>query len=232
VGDPLKKQKPSVILIILIAVGSTVLVGLIAYALRDVARAVFGTPITYILTIGKLFIESTPQILCWGWLLFILVVAFYRSLSGKKKEIERETLGYAPAGSRERIAPLSLRIMKAARGNRFAWLLLGEQLGDLTIKVLSHVQRVPGRDIRRMIANKEIKDVPENVARSVEMRYRPDYFTQADTWAQVRQFFTDFWAYTWKRDKSRNPFAASQRQQEQIADIVDYLESQLGLKNK
>jgi hypothetical protein len=231
-GDPLKKDELSKIQIALISACCFVLVGLISYLLRDFSRQLLGIPITTMLRIIGLFLESTPQVLCWAWLLFMLGVVVYRSLSGRKKEIGRQTSGFLPAEPRERVAPLSMRVYNAVRGNRFAWLILGEQLGELTIKVLSHLQRVQGLNVRRMITNHEIQDVPEDVLRCIEMRFKPDYFIQVDSWSRMKQFIVDFWEYVWKKDQSRNPWFSYQRKQAQIMRVLDYLESQLGVEKQ
>lgn len=215
-----------------VGLGFLALVMGLSYSLRPFIKEILAVRVSYILWISDLLFKSTPQVVCWTWLIFVLAVVIYKSLSVSKRDIPRPTP--APLSTfiqRERVGIWSRHVQRAMHGNHFSWLSVGEHLGELSMRVLAHQQRIKLREARLLVENGKTLDLPADVQACIEMRYRPVYINRAGWRAQISRLIRQIWFIVLRREWEQLPGLARHRHVKELDSVLSYLETQLEVRH-
>lgn len=124
--------------------------GILAFLLQDYARH-FIAPTLFLLWIGRLLLESIPQVIIWGVFVAIALIIAGRSLL-KRGSIPRP-IRRAEAALPGRIGSWVKLIQQADQEAYYKW-QLAQPLSELIVAVLAHHERLTPKQIReKLVAN-------------------------------------------------------------------------------
>ncbi len=210
-----------------LVVGMAALTVLVSLLLRNYIREILAVRVSYILWVVDLFLKSMPQVVCWAWLIFVLGVVIYKSLSVEKKQPPPRPAGLIQLSTRERVGLWSRHVQRAMRGNHFSWLSIGERLGELSARVVAHQQRITLREARLMVEREKIADMPDAVRECLEMRYRPIYINRVGWKESIKRLIRQVWDNSRRREWEQLPGLVRNRHLDEMEVVLSYLESQL-----
>ena len=134
------------------------LAGLLTLVLQDFTRRVIATPLLYVFWIGRLLLESIPQIGFWWLFLFIALAVAGRSLL-KHKPAPQPTRRAEKAG-RGRIETWAKLIIESKQETYYKW-QLAQHLQELTLAVLAHDERLTPKQIKQRLLDNQLDMPPE-----------------------------------------------------------------------
>jgi hypothetical protein len=134
------------------------LAGLVAPVLRDLVREVLVLPLLYILWIGRLIVDTIPQLILWGGVLTIFLIIMIISLLETKKS--RQATRKAAKEPQERIKGWADLIHKAAWDDYFKW-RLAQHLQKLTLDAIAHDRGQSPKQIKQQLRRGELDIPPE-----------------------------------------------------------------------
>ncbi len=143
--------------------------------LGDFARKAIAVPLLYILWIGRLLLNSIPQLPFWALLLAVALVVAGASLVGRKKPKRKASKEETDYEGRVRV--LTRWIHHAAEGGDYSKWRLAQCLGQLTQEGLACRGRLDPEQVKDHLQSGEVNAPPEIQAYLqaglAPMSYRP-----------------------------------------------------------
>ena len=216
--------------IALLAALTVVIAGGLTYYFKDYVRQVMAIPATRILWFVRLMIDSTPQILFWSLLLIILLVVGVKSLSSSNPPETQAVAEPLQTPRRARIAFWTHQVTLALTGDPYSRIRMAEFLGDLTLQVLAHQQKMDREEIRLLVLQEKL-DIPPAIEACVKARFRQVLEPRPGFWASIGLGFRSLFPFFKKGAKQQVILFPGQVPGDEIEAVIHYLEEQLEVRD-
>jgi hypothetical protein len=214
----------------LVAVLSVIVVGVLTFYFKDYVRQVLALPVTRILWFLRLLIDSTPQLIFWGLLLFIFFVVVIRSLSAGNPPVVQMVGEPLQSPRRQRIAFWTNQFAQTLSGDQYSKIRLEGYLGDIAMQVLAHQYKEDPEKIRLLILQDKL-ELPPEIKAFVKARYRPVLETRPGFWASIWSGFQKWFSFFKNRLKQPMILSPGQSPGDEIEAVIHYLEEQLEVRD-
>lgn len=185
---------------------------LLMLGLRNFVRDTLALPLSYMIWLVGIIVQTIPQIWLWTGLIVIALILALRSLDRERRPPPAAS-GKPLHPARGRIDVWAERINMLLRGN-YSRQRFGYFIGKLILDVLSHEERINLKDIERRLEQDDT-EVPPVVREYLFSRLRPGYTdTRPSFLTRLKRFLG-----------LEKPPAA--RLNTELETIVKYLEDQL-----
>jgi uncharacterized membrane protein len=204
--------------LVLLVFAGLVLVVVLTVLLQNFVRMVIVIPVSYVLWLGKLFIQSVPQSVCWAILLVIAVVFIYKSLTQRSTKRKEGATSKTWNTKRSRMAfwLFQLRRLSSSSTGRFR-----ESVDHLALDVVSHTYRIQPREAENRIISGQIESP------AVLKQYLQSSKQQVPSWeSTISRWWQEINRWIKSRINSNSSADASTVEQE-LLEIIEYLEDQL-----
>jgi len=175
--------------------------------------------VAHIIWIAGLVVQSTPQVIFWGALIFVVLVVALRSLWSTEGGAGLAARPHGRVNRRVRLDFWALQL-RISRG-RYARSRFGDLFNRLMLDVLAHQYDLPVRAVDRAILSGSI-EVPEVVMRFKAARTE-EIRPPVEFWEALRLWLERLFA---PRTNEEPGFSA-----QDLESIVRYLEDQLEVEN-
>jgi len=143
---------------------------LLMLGLQDFVRNALAIPLSYMLWLLRILLETIPQLWCWTGLLGVVLVIALRSLDREHRPPS------TPPGSQTRLPPghidmWATRITMLLQG-KYSRHRFGYFIGKLILDVLSHEERLNYREVERRIEQNAF-DLPPAARDYLYARLKP-----------------------------------------------------------
>jgi len=146
---------------------------LLVLVFQDFFRDSIIIPIAYNLWLLRLELESLPHIVPWAILIVILMLVAHRTLSTRRTAQQRKLVPLA-LRRRGRVEVWATWLHLTRRGDYFRW-NLAQQLAQLSVTTLAHLENMPADTIRKRVIDGDIEmppDVHSYLSAGLHYRYR------------------------------------------------------------
>lgn len=191
---------------------------LLTVVLQDIVHHVILVPVAYVFWLGGQLLNSTPDILLWGWLILMAIILAVRSFNTGKDLRSRPVDPKIYRSRRDRQAFWLLQIQLAE--SPYARMRFVDFLSKVTIHVLSFRERMQPLDVEQ---NLEIGDlvIPPEVARFIQPKARPRV-------THSKRLWMDFWGGVGRIFSSlTGKKARTDTFEHDLLRLVEFLEKQL-----
>jgi len=223
-------MKISARLLVLLLAPSVLLVAALTLVLRGWVRDVILTPILFLLWLGGLLINSTPQWIFWGVFLVLALLILANSLgTGKRPDqnVDRAEPGHP---QRERVLFWAKQIRWKARRD-FSPVGSAEPLRRLILEVIAFQERLSLTEVEQRLESGEL-DVPPAVRTCLQRKLTPEPSSLVSLWERLGRRWADLgrWAHvlisglTESRSYTQpSPFES------ELESVAQFLEDRLGV---
>ena len=177
-------------ILVLLLVPSVLLVAALTLVLRDWVRDVILTPILFLLWLGGLLINSTPQWIFWGVFLVLALLILANSFGtekGPNQNVDRAEPGHP---RRERVLFWAKQIRWKARRDSSP-LGNGEPLRKLVLEVIAFQERLSLTEVEQRLESGEL-DVPPTIRTCLQPKLTPEPSSSASLWERLQHRWADF----------------------------------------
>jgi len=184
-----RRMKISARLLVLLLAPSVLLVAALTLVLRGWVRDVILTPILFLLWLGGLLINSTPQWIFWGVFLVVALLILANSLgTGKRPDqnVDRAEPGHP---RRERVLFWAKQIRWKARD--FSPLGNGEPLRKLVLEVIAFQERLSLTEVEQRLESGEL-DVLPTIRTCLQPKPTPEPASPVSFWERLQHRWADF----------------------------------------
>lgn len=207
----------------------------VIFWMREVVREVLVLPISYLLFVAGIFIDSTPQVFFWVSILLTTFWIAYRSMSSKRRKppplirpVADNSSGRQPFSGRVSSWAAKVRQMRKYNSSYYRG-TFHQSLARLLVELLAHRYRLTPLQAEERLRN-GVLDVPAEVrAYFLSSMGRPEPI-RIGFFARLRKMLNDTW-----RDWLNHRFEASPLEKKdkrsqteaQIERIILYMEEEL-----
>jgi hypothetical protein len=220
-----RRRKISARILVLLLVPSVLLVATLTLALRGWVRDVILTPLLFILWLGGLLIESTPQWVFWGVFLVMALLILANSLgAGKGSD---QTVGKAEPGypRRARVSFWAIQVHRQARGDSPPT-SSAEPLRRLVLEVMAFQERLSLREVEQRLESGEL-DVPPAILAYLQHGLTLELLYPVGLWGMLKR---RWYALISGLTQARSPAQPSSFDGE-LESVVQFLEDRLEIKH-
>ena len=185
-----RRMKISARLLVLLLAPSVLLVAALTLVLRGWVRDVILTPILFLLWLGGLLINSTPQWIFWGVFLVLALLILANSFGtekGPNQNVDRAEPGHP---RRERVLFWAKQIRWKARRDSSP-LGNGEPLRKLVLEVIAFQERLSLTEVEQRLESGEL-DVPPTIRTCLQPKLTPEPSSSASLWERLQHRWADF----------------------------------------
>jgi hypothetical protein len=221
---PLKP--PNVRRLLVVGIVLLVVLGFLLFSIRELVREVIVIPVSYLIWVVGILVESTNQFYFWLVLLFISLMVASRSLRPKKKDRELdsevpvpEEVGIVPGRGRVGFWAMRVKLMRLGPYYQGSF---NEGLSRLLVEVLAHRHHLTIRQVEQNINNGTL-DVPDEVRKFVHTNL---WQRELKTANYVSIFLRNLWEWflTKVRKVADGPESAMDPD---VVRVIKYMEEEL-----
>lgn len=199
---------------------------LLSLLLRDFARQAIAEPMARLFWLAGILYRSTPQVICWGMLLFTAFMLAVKSLRLPRSSVRQPAESAEPEFSRrERVSFWILQIYLSRWG--YSRLRFADQFSRLILDVLAFREQLPSIEVEKQLENRQI-ELPSSAWIFLQARRAPFQAGAARLWRRLDMALHRLAQFASGGDGTEN--ARSPRAfpvDPDLEDAVKYLEEQM-----
>lgn len=209
---------------------------ILAFWMREVVNEMIVLPVSYILYVAGIFIDTTPQIFFW---LAIILIAFwvaYRSLRHRTK-LDAPSAGAwqdqisPPTSGRMRYWAVKVNLLRQYRSSYYQG-GFHSALSRLLVEMLAHRYRLTNSQVEQRLRAGEI-DLPPEVQEYALFCLRRPESRQSDFFRRIWEDFLDFLHTRFGMKVSHLSLnTLSARAAQRVDSVINYMEEELEVPNE
>lgn len=209
-----------------------VMVTAILFSLRDVVREVIVIPITYLVWVIGILIESTAQLFFWLAVLFIALLVAWRSIRPPKKP--RDETIYRPltsdetlsASGRGRVAFWLTRVNTLRLGNYYH-ANFNEAVSRMLVDMLAYRHHLTPRQVEQAISRGSIS-VPPDIVEFVRKNAGQRMFVQPSLLTWIMNALREWFLTRINREAAKTDDVLDPA----VRRVIAYMEEELEVTNE
>lgn len=218
---------------------------LMIFLAREIIREAIVLPLSYLVWLGGVLLDTTPQIVFWIGALFIAGLTAYRSLASRRKPVAEEipvlvgetTTSRSNSGGQ--VTYWGLRVENMRRSPSLYFIgAFHQSVNRMLMDELAYRYRLTPRQVEERLRDDELDVPPEvrdYVLSALGRQDREERPFLADLWARIRQIVRDLArGNTWDGRASGGglPYGGNiSPDEEKVHAVLSYLEKELEVSN-